>query len=170
MWDHLPPASLLGTGVAGGGSTYQDCFTVPLGPAPVTLDEAIPAFFHSAPPWFDALMGLRNTLVRPFGLKTGGGPAPVLTPPFRVGQTVGVFRLVALAPDEAVFGEDDRHLDFRVSILIRRTEQGQSLSLSTVVTVHNGLGRCYLAAVKPFHRLIVRIMAGNMARLLNTTV
>lgn len=168
MWDHLPPASLLATGAWSDG--YRDCYTVPLGPAPVTLDDAIPAFFHATPVWFDALLGLRNTLVKPFGLKTGSGSAPVLTPPFHVGQSIGVFRLVALTPDEAVFGEDDRHLDFRTSILIRRTEQGQSLALSTVVTVHNGLGRCYLAVVKPFHRLIVPIMAGNMARLLHKAV
>ncbi|HYH18137.1 MAG TPA: DUF2867 domain-containing protein [Azospirillum sp.] len=168
MWDHLPPTSLLASSAWSDG--YRDCFTVPLGPAPVTLDDAIPAFFHAAPAWFDTLMGLRNALVKPFGLKTGVGAAPVLAPPFHVGQSIGVFRLVALTPDEAVFGEDDRHLDFRTSLLLRRTEQGQSLTFSTVVKVHNGLGRCYLAVVKPFHRMIVPIMAGNTARLLQKTM
>lgn len=144
--------------------TYQDCTIVPLS-GPTDMDRVIPAFFLGAPGWLHRLMDLRNALVRPLGLKTGPmGPPP--PPPYHVGQSIGLFRLLSLTEDEAVLGEDDRHLDFRVSLKLLPDRR---LAVSTHVTMHNGLGRAYMAVVKPVHRIIAPIVARNMAELLSIT-
>ncbi|MCW2237361.1 DUF2867 domain-containing protein [Azospirillum canadense] len=164
--DTIPAASLLTQDAPHYG--YRDSCVVDIGPASVSIDEVIPAFFASTPRWVDRLLALRNALVTPLGLKTGPMGAPDIAPPFQVGQSIGVFRIIALTGDEAVFGEDDRHLDFRVSLLLQRGERGNSLAVSTIVKINNGLGTGYFAVVKPFHRLIVTVMARNVARRLRS--
>jgi hypothetical protein len=68
-----------------------------------------------------------------------------------------------------VMGGDDRHLDFRVAVLLRSgAAAGRELVVVTVVHCHNRLGRMYLAMIAPFHRTIllanleraVRVMEG----------
>jgi hypothetical protein len=64
-------------------------------------------------------------------------------------------------------GEDDKHLDFRISVLrqMRTISSGPApyLIVSTVVRCHNGLGRLYLAAVGPIHRVIFPAMLRRAA-------
>ena len=57
-----------------------------------------------------------------------------------------------------MLGEDDRHLDFRASLLLRpcEAESGTELVATTVVHCHNVLGRAYLMVIRPFHHLVVR--------------
>ena len=62
--------------------------------------------------------------------------------------------------NEIIMGEDDHHLDFRISVLYRNGEHEDGSSphviISTVVLCHNALGRIYLRVIKPFHRVIVK--------------
>ncbi|WP_245581437.1 DUF2867 domain-containing protein [Octadecabacter arcticus] len=53
---------------------------------------------------------------------------------------------------KVIAGFDDKHLNFRVSILL---QDGQ-VSLSTWVSPHNLSGRLYLTAIMPFHIAIAR--------------
>lgn len=129
----------------------------------VGSDELIAAFHSVAPGWVDALMQARDRLVGLCGLKTGGPRQALPLPPFRVGQRLGVFRILHLAPGEVILGEDDRHLDFRVSLL---SDAGQ-LRVCTLVRPHNVFGWLYLLVVLPFHHLISAVMIGRMARQLN---
>ncbi|KUM01845.1 DUF2867 domain-containing protein [Chromobacterium subtsugae] len=145
---------------------WQDCCSVPLPPDAPAADAAdlLRAFSRAMPPWARALMRLRDRLVSPLGLKidqtnhTGGAPVE----PFHVGQQLGVFRVLYLGERDAVLGEDDRHLDFR---LVLQWRPGR-LHVSTLVRPHNGLGRTYLALVTPFHHLIVAASMKRMAEAL----
>jgi hypothetical protein len=142
--------------------SFQDCHTVDLD-RPAPMDRVIPAFFTAAPAWVDRLMAMRNALMAPLGLKTAPmGPCP--PPPYAIGQTIGLFRIIELGEAEVVFGEDDRHLDFRVTLTLL---PGNRLAIATRVVTHNALGRLYLTAVKPFHQMIAATMARNTARRLN---
>ena len=62
-------------------------------------------------------------------------------------------------------GADDRHLDFRLSLLRRHSPTGTLLIATTVVHTHNALGLTYLNAIRPFHHLVVR---ANLARCAET--
>ena len=73
------------------------------------------------------------------------------------GSVIGYFPLLSKSAGELVVGEDDRHLDFRVAILLRTgAAGGRELVVVTVVHCHNRLGRTYLAVIAPFHRAIAR--------------
>ncbi|KAA1007340.1 DUF2867 domain-containing protein [Paraburkholderia panacisoli] len=122
-------------------------------------------FAHQAG-WVAKLMGLRDALVARFGLKTakqlrteGSGGSR---------ERVDFFRIFTRSAHEIILGENDSHLDFRVSVLqqTRDTRDGRSryLVLSTVVHCHNRLGRFYILAIAPFHRLVVRSTLRRAAR------
>ena len=109
------------------------------------------------PAWQKALIAMRDAMVTPFGLKTSG----------MVGASRDSNERVAFFPvhwegnDEIVLGADDRHLDFRLSLLRRLSPTGALLVATTVVHAHNVLGVTYLNLIRPFHHLVVR---ANLAR------
>jgi hypothetical protein len=123
-------------------------------------------FAHQAG-WVAQLMGLRDALVARVGLKTtkqlraegSAGPR----------ERVDIFRIYTRSAHEIILGENDSHLDFRLSVLqqTRHTRDGRSryLVLSTVVHCHNGLGRFYILAIAPFHRMVVRSALRRAARI-----
>lgn len=110
------------------------------------------------PFWIDALMSVRDAAVAGFGLKTSAQLNKISA----AGRDarIGIFKIYSRSPTEVILGEDDKHLDFRVSILRQVREEGSDpvpyLVLSTVVNCHNLLGRTYLRIIAPFHRLVVK--------------
>jgi hypothetical protein len=66
--------------------------------------------------------------------------------------------------DEIVLGEDDRHLDFRLSLLRRNSPTGTQLIATTVVHSHNAFGLTYLNVIRPFHHLVIRTHLAHFAR------
>lgn len=96
------------------------------------------------PGWVRALLGLRNALVAPLGLKTGKS---ITRPRFPV---------LSSNPNRVVLGLDDKHLDFRLVVEVVATSGSNAAAVATTyVRTHNWLGRLYLAVVTPFHRIIV---------------
>ena len=62
--------------------------------------------------------------------------------------------------DELILGFDDKHLDFRISVM----SDGQTVSMGTWVHTHNFGGKTYLSLIMPFHKLIVRNCVARVAR------
>jgi len=141
---------------------YIDSFSSLLKRKDIDNNELISAFFTSSPPWVDKLFTLRNKLLGFFGFKTDMGELDA-KPPFIEGQKVGFFYLYILGKNEVIMGEDDKHLDFRVSFL---TEENK-LIITTAVMFKNKFGKIYFFIVKPFHKIIVAIMVKNMGEKLN---
>lgn len=142
-----------------------DAFAIRL-PAGATHDPEVLArfIFANQPAWVATLMRVRDGIVAHFGLKTGAALATLAST--AQAERVGIFRIYSSNPAEIVVGEDDRHLDFRVSILCQGTpERGPLLTLSTVVHCHNRLGRTYILLIAPFHRLVVKASLRRAARI-----
>jgi len=149
---------------------YADCYRVRgAWLAGHSVDYLTAVAFSHVPRWVRFLERLRDRLVRCFGLQTGADVVPVLPDPgarYEPGADVVFFQVLARSEQELVLGEQDRHLDFRVSVLLE-PDPGPtpSLSLTTVVHFHNVWGRLYFLPVRPFHRLIVRrLLASLQAR------
>lgn len=123
-------------------------------------------FAHQAN-WIAKLLRLRDAIVARFGLKTAAQLRA--QDPATARERVDFFRIYARSAHEIILGEDDSHLDFRVSLLqqTRDTRDGCSryLVLSTVVHCHNALGRFYILVIAPFHRLVVRSSLQRAARI-----
>ena len=147
----VPPGSLI---AAVPFTDYADAYRVQLdaGRYP-DVGSVARAFVKKSPSWISALMRLRDAIVGVFGLKRSID-AP------KSDDFVGFFRIIARNDHEILAGEDDRHLDFRVSFLY---EPDASLVVTTVVKFHNAFGRAYFVPVRPFHRLIVPAMLRAVA-------
>lgn len=140
------------------GADFHDCLRLDLDPGDHSpIDVALLTLFRS-PPWVNAAMGLRNRVAGLVGLKNlghlnGFDPArPGAS--YRVGDRIGIFTLMAISEHEVVMGDSDKHLDVKVSVLKHREQGRGSVVMSTVVHIHNRLGRVYMALVGPMHKLI----------------
>jgi hypothetical protein len=67
-------------------------------------------------------------------------------------------------PQRLIAGFNDNHLDFRVVVDVAADGTGQRVTATTVVLMHNWLGRIYLTVIKPFHRMVVRSMLRQVTR------
>ncbi|MCL3860199.1 DUF2867 domain-containing protein [Actinotalea sp. K2] len=128
----------------------SDAWATPLLPGdPHDVREWQEAIFTAAPGWVRRLMALRDLLVRPLGLETAGGT------PARRG-----FPEVRGDTHEILTGVDDRHLSFRVSTRV----DADDVTVSTLVQIHNHLGRIYWAVVRWFHPVVVRALVRRAPR------
>jgi hypothetical protein len=130
--------------------------TLPIG-TNATPEQLARILFAHQPQWATVLMKIRDTLVAGFGLKTTSRLGAVDS----AGSAgrVGFFKIYAATEDEIVLGEDDKHLDFRISLLCDGAagpNAARRIVVSTVVHCHNRLGRTYIALIAPFHRRIVQ--------------
>jgi hypothetical protein len=113
-------------------------------------------------PWAAALMRLRDVIMGTLGIKTA---RQIHDATERAGREhIHFFPVLSRSEREIILGEDDSHLDFRASLMLRQAGDGagQELVITTVVHCHNSLGRVYLAVITPFHRLIVRSFLRNV--------
>ncbi|MFT4031774.1 MAG: DUF2867 domain-containing protein [Siphonobacter sp.] len=126
----------------------------------ITSTEIGKSFFKSAPKWVELLFALRNKLVGTFGLKTSENMNDRQLDHFKCtpGEQLGIFKVYNKTENEVVLGEDDKHLNFRVSLYLDQqaaNSEKKTLTISTAVTFNNFLGRLYFLPVKPFHKIIV---------------
>jgi len=134
------------------GAQFADAFRVTIAEAQLDARGAAERIFSRAPRWVEALIDLRNIIVAPFGLKSSGEGEP------NAGGMIGIFPVIDETPERLVAGFDDHHLDFRVVVDVAPATRGQDVTATTLVLTHNRLGRVYLAAIMPFHRLIAKTM------------
>lgn len=160
---HSPAAVSIpvGSAVAGAypSTNLADAFAIELPNDTVTDPEVLARFiFAHQARWIGGLIKVRDALVGGFGLKTARQLAS-LDPDNGTGR-LSIFRIYSKGPTEVVLGEDDKHLDFRLSVLC----SGRQLTVSTVVHCHNFLGRLYIFFIAPFHRLVVQSSLRTAAR------
>lgn len=131
----------------------------------ISADALAKAFFSSDLKWIKVLFEFRNKIVAVFGLKTGKEAVRQNLPAsYKVGTSVGLFKILEKTENEIIMGENDRHLDFKVSLLAQQIENtNSSITVSTVVNYHNWFGKFYFFFVKPFHKRIVPVMLKKMA-------
>lgn len=134
------------------GADFADRFSVFVANKSYDAISACEIVMGQNPFWVSFLMRLRNFVVKPFGLKTD-----ISQNEGHIG-VIGIFPVLAKSPTQVVLGFDDKHLDFRIVVDLIELGQGrQEIAATTLVKTHNFLGRAYLAAVMPFHKLIVPV-------------
>lgn len=135
-----------------------DAYSVKLPMHTITNPEQLARFiFAQQASWIKGLMKIRDALIAGFGLKTSAQLTAHSAN--RQAGRVSIFKIYSTTEHEIVLGEDDKHLDFRLSVLcpapVERSGE-RHLVLSTVVHCHNRLGRVYIFFIAPFHRIIVQ--------------
>lgn len=143
---------------------FADAYRTRLLQADLTPAQIFLSAFRATPGWVRGAMALRNRIVRLFGLKDVGrfDASPPREPEdYGVGDRLGIFHVFGKSEQEIVLGIDDRHLDVRVSVLKLTSQDTPSYVMSTVVKVHNRLGRLYMVPVGRIHPLVVRTLMRN---------
>lgn len=133
----LPLQSLLSDRVKEGD--FLDCYSVESNLSPREAANIITDF----PEWARFLVGIRNFVTAPFGLSSDGPSAS---------DKVGFFPVETENSHELIAGFNDKHLDFRVSVM----SQHGRVFLATWVHTNNIGGQIYFKAILPFHILISR--------------
>jgi len=134
---------------------YCDSFSVLI----ITNDslDKITTDIFQTPKWADALMQFRNSFFKFFGLKKGGYKKDrYIADYYPVGSRAVYFTVIERNEYELVMAENDKHLNFRTSVLTIKEEDYLRIHLITLVQYNNFLGRFYFFIIKPFHRLIIR--------------
>lgn len=142
---------------------WADCYALQVANPQLSAIEATHLAFGHFPLWVKLLLKMRNGIVALAGLQSTGDVAATTT------ERIGFFPIVKQSDRQVVVGFDDKHLDFRVVVDVANGDDGLSIvSATTLVYRKILLGRLYIAAITPFHRLIVKTMLRNVARRLST--
>ena len=123
------------------------------------LADLLDGFLRNPPSSVSRMMAVRNTLVRPLGLRTSPLGCPVSSLLSRRGGETfgGRFPVLAQAADrqqaQVILGADDKHLRFRSCVAVRIVDGTHiELSLGTRVHCKNLFGHVYIALIERVHR------------------
>jgi len=163
----LPDDSLLRSQLAG-VYQHEDMFRLELNDrvlarlgATGMLSALLEGFLLNPPSSVSRLMALRNTLVKPLGLRTSplGCPVSSLLSTRACNRFDQRFPVLAQAIDsndsyaQVILGADDKHLRFRSCIGVRIADgQRIELTLGTRVQCTNLFGHVYIALIERVHR------------------
>lgn len=151
---------------------FADAYEIRIGSTRRNMAELYHLSVSQAPRWINVLLDIRNRLARLAGLKDVGRFGALDHVHDNVGWKAGdkldLFVIDSIGEDELVLKIDDSHLDVRLSLLRQPQADGLSITVSTIVDVHNGLGKCYIKLIEPFHRRIVAAMLRKLAVQLST--
>jgi hypothetical protein len=143
---------------------FRDSYRAPLSCPHAKVTDIFQAIFAHHPTWMKIGLMTRNRIVRLFGLETVSDAEILNFMPrssYRVGDRIGVWPIFALTENELVAGRDNKHLDFRLSVLRVMENETASVVVTTICTVHNLFGKLYLFFVAPFHKWGVKLIISN---------
>lgn len=146
--------------------SFSDSFCVGLNRPDLAIQQVYLAVFAHYPWWAKLLLLLRTRIVSLFGI---GGPTArqmnhlEIKVSYGIGEKIALFSLYAQDEDELIAGGNDKHLDFRVSVLRLRENGAARVVVTTVVRTHNLFGRVYLAIITPFHKFGVKHLLSTAA-------
>jgi hypothetical protein len=141
------------------GAFFHDSYRAPLSRARDDVVEVFFAVFGHHPTWMKIVLVLRNRLASCFGLEVSTA-AEIMRPQakssYQVGEKIGPWPIFHLTETELVAGRNNKHLDFRLSVLKEADGESFNAIVSTVCTTHNAFGKIYLVLIIPFHKWGVR--------------
>jgi len=147
---------------------FYDCYSVELPPDSRSPLELYLSVVSRTPRWVDFLMNMRNKIVARLGLKDMGSLSGINpqkpSQAYQIGDQAGIFKVLELHEREVILGETDKHLDVKISVAKQDKPGCTVASVSTVVHVHNFMGRLYMLFVTPAHRIIAPATVSKLAQ------
>jgi hypothetical protein len=140
---------------------FKDSYRTPLTRAQASVIEIFFGVFGHHPLWMKSILIGRNLVASLCGLDAATSSEimkPEMKGDYEVGDKIGPWPIFSLTQSELVAGRDNKHLDFRLSVLKEPNGEAMSAVISTVCTTHNAFGRIYLFFIVPFHKWGVRCL------------
>jgi len=159
----IPSASALDRDLIA-NSDFCDSYRAPMARPELGIVDVFFAMFGHTPLWMKGLLVVRNAAARLVGLEAPT-VAEIMRPDLKrtceVGGKIGPWPVFFISENEIIAGRDNKHMDFRLSVLKTREDGKTSVVVSTICTVHNVFGRIYLFLIVPFHRSGVHSLMSN---------
>jgi uncharacterized protein DUF2867 len=146
---------------------FRDAYRAPLSRSDLSVVEIFFAIFARRPGWMNLMLIARNKAAALAGLEVPT-TAEIINMEKRdhyfVGEKIGPWPIFFLGSDELVAGRDNKHMDFRLSIMKMHDGIRPSIVVSTLCMIHNKFGQYYLSSIIPFHKFgLRRLMASALA-------
>lgn len=151
--EHFPEKSLISSGF--GKIDYCDTYKIQIVSTDNSVDKITTDIFKT-PKWVDNLMKFRDIIVKGFGLKPSDKNDAIVESHYSIGSKAIYFTVFDRNEHEIVMAENDKHLNFRTSVMVEKSTTSSSVYLSTIVHFNNFFGWLYFLPVKPFHRIIMK--------------
>ena len=159
----VPSSSVLSRELIG-NAYFHDAYRVPLARPELGIVDIFFALFGHTPLWMKLLLIARNAAAGLVGSDVptvGEIMKPTVRSKYCVGEKIGPWPIFFIGDNEIVAGRDNKHMDFRLSVLKAIDGDAMSVVVSTICTVHNVFGKIYLFFIVPFHRHGVRSLMSN---------
>jgi len=133
----------------------------------LTPADLAKSFFNSMPQWVNVALIIREKIAKLIGLKTADREATqrqLMNFKGEPGESIALFKVYDKNENELLTGQNDTHLDFRLSFFVLRSKSETEIILATVVKLNGLSGKIYFAIVKPFHKLVVKSIMRRMSR------
>jgi hypothetical protein len=159
----VPSSSVLGRELIE-GAYFRDSYRAPLSRVELGIVDIFFGIFAHHPLWMKLLLVVRNKVAFLAGLDAPTASEILhveIKDRYAVGEKIGVWPIFSLNEDEVVAGRNNKHMDFRLSVLKVPDGDGTSVVVSTICTVHNLSGKLYLFFIVPFHRHGIRKLMAN---------
>ncbi len=143
---------------------FRDSYRAPLSRNELGIADIFFGIFAHHPRWMTLLLIVRNKVAALAGLDAPTTSEILhveIKDRYVVGERIGVWPIFSLSENEVIAGRNNKHMDFRLSVLKVRDGDGTSVVVSTICMVHNLTGKLYLFFVVPFHRYGVRKLMAN---------
>jgi hypothetical protein len=146
---------------------FRDAYRAPLSHSDLSVVEIFFAIFARRPGWMNLMLIARNKAAALAGLEVPT-TAEIISMEKRdryfVGEKIGPWPIFFLGSDELVAGRDNKHMDFRLSIMKMHDGITPSIVVSTLCMIHNKFGQYYLSSITPFHKFgLRRLMTSALA-------
>lgn len=132
-------------------SDFHDAFTFLVAKQGQTPAQVYHAIFGQLPRFVQQLMSVRNKLVKPLGFQVQDIQAIPSAEALQVGKGEGLHRVEYLDENEIVCSTSEKHMRVWLSVYKRSACQ---FTISTMVETHSSIGKGYLMAIIPFHKLV----------------
>jgi hypothetical protein len=142
---------------------FCHAYCAPLSRSELSVVEIFFGIFGQRPGWMNLMLIARNKVAALAGLEVPT-TLEIMNMEKRdcyfVGEKIGPRPIFFLGSDELVAGRDNKHMDFRLSIM-KVNDDRSSVVVSTLCMVHNKFGQYYLSAITPFHKFGLRRLMEN---------
>jgi hypothetical protein len=142
--------------------SYQDAYQTSL-PKQEKVDPVVvlKTMMDSLPNYFLWALKLREKIAGKLGLKTADRKQvqyQIQMFEGKPGQSIALFHVFERSPSELLTGLNDKHLNFRFSIICETRLNTTEVILSTTVKFNNLLGTIYFFVAKPFHKRMMPVI------------
>lgn len=136
---------------------FRDALETDISKNDLTPSQLQYGIFNYLPSWVNALMSLRNKIVKVFGFDVGTANMAPASDELNIGDKAGFLTVIDKFDDEIISFADDKHMTFYLSV----KKRADKVIVSTLVNQKTLIGRLYVNAILPFHYFIARIVINN---------